>query len=76
MPVIFCVLVLGILTASTKVVSFAMFFMYVIAVIVFNYLGVNKRIGKEYMREDIRPYLQLVSGIFMLVLFISYLIRT
>ncbi len=76
MPVIFCVLVLGILTASTKVVSFAMFFMYVISVIVFNYLGVNKRIGKEYLREDFRPYLQLVSGVFMLVLFISYLIRT
>lgn len=76
LPVIMCVLVLGILTGSTAVFSLAMFFCYATSTILFNYLKTNSRIGKQYMREETRPYLELLSGMFMLAIFISYFVRT
>ena len=75
LPIIMCVLVLGILTASTEVFSLAMFFCYVFAGVLFNYLKVNTRIKKEHLQDTTRPYLSLISGVFMFALFISYFIR-
>lgn len=70
-----CVLVAGILTGSTEVFSLAMFFCYVFSGVLFNVLKVNTRIKKEFMSNGVRPYLSLISGIFMFALFVSYFIR-
>lgn len=71
LPVIMCVVVLGIMTGSTEVFSLAMFFCYLFSEVIFNYLKVS---GKQGSKEH-RPFLQLVPGIFMVALFISYFIR-
>lgn len=75
LPVVVCVLVLGILTASTEVFSLAMFFCYVFSGVLFNYLKVNSRIKKEHLSDTTRPYLELISGFFLFALFVSYFIR-
>jgi hypothetical protein len=49
-----------------------MFFCYLFSEVIFNYLKVS---GKATSKNVNRPYLQLVPGVFMLALFISYFIR-
>lgn len=73
---VMCVLVLGILTGSTAVFSLGAFFCYTLSAILFNYLKLNSRIGKQFMRQETRPFLELLSGMFMLAIFISYFVRT
>lgn len=69
-----CVLVAGMMSSSTEVFSLAMFFCYLFSVVMFNYLKLTNKTGTQDISS--KPFLQLISGIFMLALFISYFIRT
>jgi hypothetical protein len=72
LPVIMCVLVAGMMTASTEVFSLSMFFCYMFSLVLFNYLQIRTKKGTDLASK---PFLQLISGIFMLALFISYFVR-
>lgn len=75
LPILFCTLLLGILTGSTLVFTLAMFFCYVFSTTIFNYMKLYHRLKKKYRNESLGPYVGLLGSCFIIALFISYFIR-
>lgn len=71
--VIFSILVLGMLTNSTRIYSLAAFFCYLFASLMFDFLHLEERLKAQYKKGLVlRRIVKLVSLGFILGIFISY----
>lgn len=75
LPIVFCTMILGTVTASTMVFSLAMFFCFIFSATVFNYTKLYNKLKKQYKSKTFQPYLGLLSSLFILALYGSYFIR-
>jgi hypothetical protein len=73
--IIFCTLVLGIITTGTLVFSLAMFFCYIFSSTIFNYMKLYHRLQQKYKNQSFKPFVGLISSIFIMALYISYFVR-
>ncbi len=71
--IIFSILVLGMLTNSTKIFSLASFFCYLFASLMFDFLHLEERLKAQYKKGIVlRRIVKILSSSFILGLFISY----
>lgn len=71
--IIFSLLVLGMLTYTTRIYSLASFFCYLFGSLLFDFLHLEERLKAQYKRgTTLRRVIKLICSLFVLGLFISY----
>jgi hypothetical protein len=75
LPVIFILAVLGIILETNEVISLAMFYCYIISNLMLDYVEMFHRLKKEYQYNFVAPYVNLVSGLFVIAFFINLFLR-
>lgn len=71
--IIFSLLVVGMLTFSTRIYSLASFFCYLFGSLLFDFLHLEERLKAQYKKgTTLRRIVRILSSCFILGIFISY----